>query len=116
MSSVFYRCNSRLLPDPVSLFWKQELEGKGDCPVRCSIRAFYIVIGLQPRVDRLVANLENPPGATTNGYCPPLAGRGVPVGRNNHVGNQKPAVFKVVINKGLKEKLIDVLAILVTGK
>jgi len=54
-----------LFDKPVELFWKQELEGKCDCPVRCNIRCLNIVVRFQTWVDRLVANLEYFSYATT---------------------------------------------------
>lgn len=100
----------------VSLFRKQELPCEAYSPVRCPIGGYYIVISFQTRVDCLITNLENSAYTTTNRHCPNILAVRLPVGGKYQIGDQKPSVVQIIINKRLAQRLIDVASIRITGK
>ena len=75
-----------------------------------------VVIGLDPRTDRLRADLEHPTHPATKGDCPTLIRVRLPVGRDNHVRDQEPPLPQVVVHEWLNKQLTDISPILIARK
>ena len=90
---------------------EQKLKRTPHGPVRGTIGFFDIVIGFKLGVHFLVADGKHFTQTTTQRYGPAIAGICLPVGGNDHIGDQVPAVIQVIIDKGFQEQLTDTRAI-----
>ncbi len=70
----------------------------------------------QAHVDRLLSDVEEPTHPTPEWQRPFLTRAGIPVCCNGRVGEEKPATIEVVVHEGLKQELIDIGSVIITGK
>src|SRR6516225_4360868 len=95
-------------------FWKKELQLGTNGPSRSADGRLHVVVGLQVKIQRLVADFENLAKAGADGKSP-LVRRCFPVRGDDRRAHQVPAVFHVVVDEGLYQQLTDIWLIRRTG-
>ena len=100
----------------VFLLGKQELQLQSQRPFGTEGRFFRIVEALYLGVHRLAADAEDLAHATAQGNRPGIVAVGFPVCRDNGRRHQIPSVGKVVVDKRLNQRGVDIIAVVITGK
>src|SRR5215472_8164335 len=95
-------------------FWKKELQLGTNRPSRATDWRLHVVVSLQVKIHRLLADLENLAKASTDGKSP-LVRRRFPVRGDDRRAHQVPAVFHIVVDKGLYQQLAHIWLVRGTG-
>jgi len=107
---LFFSCLS------LFTFRKQKLQLKTQGPVSHNRRLFHIVEGLHLRVHGLIADPENFAAPAADGHQSGVIAVRLPVGRDDRRADRIPAIGQIIVDKGLNQHGVDVIATVVTGK